>query len=159
MLTTLLKYFLEDLPVLVVSFICMYFVVQVFFTKSTTKKKWITLVLIEGFEHLILPILLFFVLIMTNSIMSAILFHIILLIFLFLFVGIVIIKAKTKQDWFRVTSVAVFTYFFVFSYPYILVYIQRYTNISGTIIMLATILIFYILYLLRNKESKIKNAK
>jgi len=145
---------MEDLPLLIVSFICMYIILQVYLPKTSSKRKWTTLFIIEGFEHLAVPVILLLTLIFTDSWLSGFFFHLALLSFLFLFLGFIVIKAKTREDWFRITAVAGFTYFFIFLYPFILVTLQLYTSITGWWIMGVTILLFIIFYFLfRQKQN------
>lgn len=149
-----LKYLAEDLPLLITSFICMFCVIQVYLPKTTQKRKWLSLFIIEGFEHLALPVILLITLIFTDSWLSGFLFHIALLSFLFLFLGLIVIKARTREEWFRITAIAGFTYFFVFLYPFILVTLQLYTSITGWWIMGLTLAFFIIFYFLfRRKKS------
>ena len=148
-LTTLLRTLAQDIPLIITGFICMYIVFVVYLPKTGVKQKVGSIFLIEMVEHIILPFLLLITLLFTGSWVSALIFHLILLSFLFLFIGFVIVKAKTKEDWFRITAVAGFAYFFIFVYPFILIYIQLYSNISGWILMEITIFIFFLIYLIR----------
>jgi hypothetical protein len=140
------KYLAEDLPLIIVSFICMFLILQVYLPKTSQKRKWSTLFIIEGFEHLALPLILLITLIFTDSWITALLFHISLLSFLFIFLGLVVIKAKTREDWFRITAVAAWTYFFIFLYPFILISIQMYSPINGWWILGTTLALFGLFY-------------
>lgn len=152
-----LKYLAEDLPLIIVSFICMFLVLQIYLPKTTQKRKWLSLFIIEGFEHIALPVILITTLIFTDSWLSAFIFHAALLSFLFLFLGFIVIKAKTREDWFRITAVAGFTYFFIFLYPFILISIQLYSSINGWVIMGTTILLFIIFYVLFRYTGNVNN--
>lgn len=153
LISVYLKYLLGDLPVIVTGFICMWFVVNTFLITKKSKR-WLSLILIEGFEHLIFPILFFFILIIFNNWLAGLLFHIVLNLFLFGFVGLVIVKARTKDDWLRVGIVAVFTYFFVFFYPFLVIQLQRISwfPFGGWEIMILTVIIFFLIYTLRNRQ-------
>ena len=145
-LTTFLKYFLQDLPVIATAFFCMWCVVGIWLPNQTIKRKWITIVAIEGFEHLVLPLILLVILVSTDNGWSWILFHLTLNLFLFGFLGKVVVKAKGRDQWMRVGVIAVFTYFFVFMYPFILITIQLYTPVGGWFILGTTAAIFGALY-------------
>jgi len=144
---TLMKFFIADIPVIVTAFICMFCVVNIYLSNVEVKKRWYVLLFIEGFEHLIIPIVLFVILLTTNSYLSALFFHITLLLFLFGYIGFFVTKSRTKKDWVRILTVAVFTYFFVFLYPPLLIIIQLYNPINGWTIMAITILIFITFYI------------
>lgn len=147
-----LKYLVEDLPLLITSFICMFIVLQIYLPKTTQKRKLLSLFIIEGFEHLALPVILILTLIFTDSWLSAFFFHAALLSFLFLFLGVYILKARTKEEWFRISAVAAYTYLFVFTYPFIIIYLQLHSPLNGWIIMGTTIFLFWLFYRFRIKN-------
>jgi hypothetical protein len=154
----ILKYTAEDWPLIVVGLICMWFVFQIYLPKTKPKRKWISLFIIEGFEHVLLPLILLFELILTDSWVTGLLFHITLLAFLFGFMGYFVIGARDKETWFRIAAIAGFAYFFIFFYPFIIIYIQLNSPISGWWILGVTIALFFGLYSLRRKDDfDIKN--
>ena len=146
-LSILVKYLISDLFIIITSFVCMWFVLKIYFPERE-KKRFVTLLLIEGFEHLIMPIVLFFILLFTNSYKSALLFHITIITFLFGFVGLFVLRARSKRDWFKVLAVAGFTYLFIFIYPFMIILTQIYTPLNGFMIMGITIAFFWVFYLL-----------
>lgn len=152
-LSTLGKYLLQDLPVIVVSLISMWCVISIYLPVKK-KRKWFVLFLIEGFEHLVMPMILFFILLQTDSYKSALLFHLAILTFLFGFIGYFVVGASSKKDWLGVFAVAVFTYFFVFIYPFLLIFAQINTPIIGWWWLLGTLIFFIGFYfVMKNKNS------
>ena len=153
------KYLMEDLPLIITSFICMFFIFQIYLPKTKAIRKWLSIFIIEGVEHVVLPFVLLIELIFTDSWITAALFHLTLLIFLFGFMGYYVIKARDKETWFRVFAIAGYAYFFIFLYPFVVVSVQLYSPdwfsfFNGWYIMGITILLFFGMYLLRNKEKE-----
>lgn len=138
------------------SFVCMYFVCDLFL-KTEKKKKIKSWLLIEGFEHLVFPVILVGIVIFTNSKLTAILFHTALILFFYLFIGKIVIKAKSKEDWLRVISVMSFTYFFIFLYPEIMIVIQMNTSIKGYWILIGTVPVFYLMNRFLKIDSSLEN--
>lgn len=140
MITTLLKYFLEDLPVLITTFISLYCVFKIFLKKPDSKPLK-SLIIYELFEHLVVPWVLFLILIFTNSTITAIAFHTVLLAFIFGYLGKRVYKAQGKE-WMDIFHIAFFIYFFVFAYPRLVIWLQMVTPITGWYILGATNLAF-----------------
>lgn len=142
---TLAKYFIADLPVIMTAFFCMWCVINIYLPGLKKSRKWITLLSIELFEHIMVPIILFIILIVFNNGIAALAFNAALILFLFGFLGKVVVKAKGKE-WLSIVAIAGFTYFFVFFYPYLLITLQIYTPVRGWTILLVTALLFFIVY-------------
>ena len=141
-LSTFLKYFIADLPIIITSFIGMYAVLSIYLPKRKHQKTWKALISIELFEHLAVPFLLLLILLYFDSVYAGIFFHLSLLLFIFGFIGYYLIKAKGKEEWMKIGVIAVFTYFFVFLYPYILIGLQWFYDFSGWMILISTNLFF-----------------
>lgn len=148
MIFVFLKYLISDLPLIITSFVCMWVVLKIWMPKRTVRRRWLTLILIESFEHLIVPFVLLIILLRFNDVWAGILFHTSILLFCFGFVGFVVIKARRVEEWFRVSIISAFTYFFVFLYPMIVVSLQYYWRFNGIMIIAGTNLIFIALLII-----------
>jgi len=149
-LSTFLKYFISDLPIILTGFFCMWMVLNIYLPKREKSYKWKTLIYIELFENLVVPLILFFILLYFDSVYAAIFFHTSLILFIFGFIGKILVKAKNKDEWLRIFAIFGFTYFFVFLYPFILRDLQWFYNFNGWFLIISTNLIFLGLNVLHN---------
>lgn len=133
----------------ITSFICLWCVFNILLPKTKTKRKIVTLVIIELFEHLVVPIVMFILLLFTQGFWQGLLFNGLILSFIFGFIGSYLVRAKSAEDWFRMLIVCFFVYLFVVFYPFILVFIQLHIQwITGTEIVLITNGLFIISYII-----------
>jgi len=152
---TLIKYILADIWLIVTSTICLFVVINIFLKNKDSGRKWITLILFEITEHIIVPILLIIILLFTNSYITGLLFNAVIIAFLFGFIGHIVIGAKGRE-WVNVLIVFLFAYFFIFIYPMILIGLQMRTEWSGSVMMIITILLFLFMYLFFSNNPKPK---
>ena len=137
-LTTFLKYFLADLPIIITTFIGMWAVLSIYLPKREKSKKWKSLILIELFEHILVPICLLFIVFYFDSAYAALFFHVSLILFIFGFIGGYLIKVRGWEEWVKMGVIAVFTYFFVFLYPYVIIGLQWFYNFNGWFLLITT---------------------
>ncbi len=138
----------SDLPLLFTFFFCMWCVFGIYLPKRKRIVKWISLISLELFEHLILPLIIIIIFLFTNDWKTFALFQLVLLSFFFVFLGKVVIKAK-GSEWFRIIAITVFAYFFIFIYPSLIIVLQLYIfkfYYSGLIILILTNIFFFIFY-------------
>lgn len=157
-LETFLKYGLADLPLIFVDFVCMGLILALFLPKKTKGKFWLSLISIELFEHIIFPLILVILLLKTEGIITGIIFHASILLFCFGFIGLVIAKARTAEQWFKIVLITAFTYFFIFTFPAVLIYLQYQYGLLGYYILGTTIVIFLSFYLFMRKRAYNKIA-
>lgn len=154
---TLLKYFVSDLPLLLVSSVCLFYVINIFLKEKSRARRWIALILFEATEHLLFPFIAVLSLFIINSYMSGIIFMTIFIIFIFGFIGCFVVKARTFKEWGKVFVVYIFSYFFMFIYPSLLINLQISTNLNGFQIMAATLLLFtgvFVIIKLKQRQKR-----
>lgn len=157
---TFLRSFLQDLPLLITSFFCLYLVFTIYLPKENKARKWIVLVLIEFTEHIILPIVLIVILLLFNNWLVGFFFNIVILLFIFVFLGYFVLKARTKEAWKNICVIALFVYFFIYVYPLILISVQMSSSISGWWIIGITNLSFLIFFIFSyRKQSKLSQEQ
>lgn len=153
LLQIFLKYLIADLPLILVSFFSMYFITKIYLKHTTKKRRWSTLILIEGFEHLVIPVILFFILLAFNNLFAGILFNFVLMLFLFGFIGKIVVKAEKEDEWINVLKVGLFTLFFIYIFPYAVILFQVYTDLTGWWILIGTACFFFGFYLYKRKNE------
>jgi hypothetical protein len=151
--------FYSDWMLGITSFICLWCVFNIFLPRTQTKRKIISLIVIELFEHILIPIAMIGLLFFTEGAIQGILFHSLMILFIFGFIGGYLVRSKTAQDWFNILIIGFFVYLFVVFYPYILVMIQMSIPwLNGIEIMIITNVLFILSYLIYKFKYE-KNTK
>jgi len=153
-LVTFLRGLAQDLPIFITSFFCLWCVFNIYLPKGNKVRKWISLILIEFAEHIILPVVLIFILLIFNNWLAGFFFNLVILLFLFLFLGYFVLKSRTKEEWRNICIISLFVYFFIFLYPVLVIQIQRHTFMNGWWILGLTNFCFFIFY--RTKSRLLK---
>ena len=152
-LVTFLRSLLQDIPILLTGFICLYLVFTIYLPKDKKARKWISLILIEITEHIILPISLIIILLLFNNWIAGFLFNLVILLFIFVFLGYFVIKARARESWKDVCLISLHVYFFVFCFPLFVIESQIYFSINGYWIM-GIMMFIYLLFFLYKLFSK-----
>jgi uncharacterized protein YneF (UPF0154 family) len=141
----MITWLIEDLPLFIVMFFVMFFFLDVFIPNQRQFGKYIGVIIFELFEHLVLPAyyIVISVLLPFEYISVALLIGIIL--FVYILVGLVIGRARSMQDWLRVSWLFLIFYFMIYLYPSVLDYSQQVLSIPGYLTLSATIIIAYLI--------------
>lgn len=146
-LVVFLRDLLQDLPLLITSFFCLWVAFYIYLPEVKRSRKWVSLIFIEFAEHILLPVSLFIILLLFNNYLAGFFFNLVILTFIFLILGYFILKVRDRESWKRVCIISLFVYGFIYLYPFLLISIQMNSGISGWWIMGITNLLFFIFFI------------
>lgn len=147
--STLIKYFIADLPLLFTTGLCIFLVLSKYLPK---KEKWWSFVWFEFFEHLIFPLIVVIAIIYLDSWVAGAVMWLSIVLFC-LFTGLFTMKAKTSQDWEKVGVIAFWFVFFIALYPRLLIDMQLFTPIPGWLALVGTNIGFIIWFLRKRHHA------
>ena len=135
----------QDWPIIITAMVCLYCLFKIILPPNTKTVR--TLVYWELIEHIAMPVILLLVILFTNSIVTTIIFQSVLIGFIYYFIGIKALDVRKTKEYVKLLVVGISVYFFVMLYPYIVLWLQIYTSLTGWSIMIATNLAFITYYL------------